>query len=237
MVKVLLLLLGSAKFGKILLVVGTMALSIAAYSLVFGWPYAVGLVLLIFIHEMGHYMAAQQRGLKVGLPTFIPFVGAWIQLKEQPMNAEVEAYVGMAGPLVGSIGALGCYILARELDNRLLLALSYSGFFINLFNLVPVSPFDGGRITAVLSPRIWLVGAPMLLAFFLWRPSPLLILMAIMSAPSVMAAFRYRADAPEHKRYYETSLETKVTYASLYLGLAAFLAIMSFDVKNMLGPS
>src|SRR5215467_12185116 len=188
MIKLILLLLCAAKLGKILTVVGTMALSIAAYSLVFGWRYAVGFVLLIFVHEMGHFVAARQRGLNVGLPTFIPFVGAWIQLKDQPMNAETEAYVGFAGPLVGSMGALACYFLARNFDSRLLLALSYSGFFLNLFNLIPLSPFDGGRITAVLSPRIWLAGVPILIALFFWRPSPLLILMALLAAPQVMRA-------------------------------------------------
>jgi Zn-dependent protease len=237
MLKLILLILTSAKFGKILLTVGTMALSILAYSLVFGWTYAVGFVLLIFVHEMGHFLAARQKGLNVGLPTFIPFVGAWIQLKDQPMNAETEAYVGFAGPLVGSIGALACYFLAREFDSRLLLALSYAGFFINLFNLIPLSPFDGGRITAVLSPRVWLIGAPILLALFLWRPSPLLVMMAIIAAPQVMRAFRYNPAAPENAAYYATSFETKLTYGASYLGLAAFLAVMSYDVKAMLGPA
>ncbi len=237
MLKLILLVLASAKFGKILLTVGTMALSILAYSLVFGWAYAVGFVLLIFVHEMGHFVAARQKGLNVGLPTFIPFVGAWIQLKDQPMNAETEAYVGFAGPLVGSIGALACYFLAREFDSRLLLALSYAGFFINLFNLIPLSPFDGGRITAVLSPRVWLIGAPILLAIFLWRPSPLLVMMAIIAAPQVMRAFRYNPAAPENAAYYDASLETKLTYGASYIGLAAFLAVMSYDVKAMLGPA
>src|SRR5215469_16647682 len=188
MLKLILLVLASAKFGKVLLTVGTMALSILAYSLVFGWTYAIGFVLLIFVHEMGHFLAAKQKGLNVGLPTFIPFVGAWIQLKDQPMNAETEAYVGFAGPFLGTVGALGCYFLARQLDSRLLLALSYSGFFLNLFNLIPLSPFDGGRITAVLSPKLWFLGAPLLVLAFLRWPSPLLVMMAVIAAPQVWRA-------------------------------------------------
>lgn len=139
MIKTLLLLLNAAKLGKILLSSGTMLLSVFAYAFVFGWWYAVGFVALIFVHEMGHYIAARRRGLDVGLPTFIPFVGAWIQLKELPHNAETEAYVGMAGPLAGTLGALACYFLARSTDSHLLLALAYSGFFLNLFNLIPLS--------------------------------------------------------------------------------------------------
>lgn len=237
MIKLLVLLFSALKLGKILTVVGTMAISVVAYSFVFGWWYAVGFVLLILVHEMGHYLAARHRGLNVGVPTFIPFVGAWIQLKEQPMNAETEAYVGFAGPLIGTVGALVCYFLARHYDNSLLLALSYSGFFINLFNLIPISPFDGGRITSVLSPRIWFFGVPILLAMFLWRPSPMLIVVALLAVPQLGRAIRYNPNLPENAAYYGTSTETKVTYGLYYLALAAFLAVMSYDVHQMLGPA
>src|SRR5690349_8672191 len=121
-VKTLLLLLGGAKFGKVLLTSGTMLVSIGAYALLWGWPFAVGFVLLIFLHEMGHYVAARQRGLNVGAPTFIPFVGAWIELKDLPHNAETEAYVGMAGPVAGTAASLACYEAGRFLDSPLLVA-------------------------------------------------------------------------------------------------------------------
>ena len=103
-----------------------MALSVFAYSLVWGWRYAAGFVALIFVHEMGHYLAARQRGLNVGAPVFIPFVGAWIALKDKPMNAETEAYIGYAGPLVGTLGALACYFYARYTGEQLFLALAYA---------------------------------------------------------------------------------------------------------------
>ena len=176
--KLILLLLSGfkyLKFGKLLATGGTMLLSVAAYALVFGWRYAAGFVLLLLLHEMGHYIAARQRGLDVGAPVFIPFVGAWIQLKDMPHDADTEAYVGLGGPLAGTVASLACYFAARSTGSDLLLALSYAGFFINLFNLIPLSPFDGGRITAVLSPRIWLVGVPVLVALFFWRPSPCLL--------------------------------------------------------------
>jgi len=236
MIKAFLLLLTAAKFGKLLTVAGTMAISIVVYSFVFGWAYSVGFVLLILVHEMGHFVAARQKGLNVGVPTFIPFVGAWIALKDRPMNVETEAYIAFAGPLLGTVGALACYYLSREYDSRLLLAVSYSGFFLNLFNLIPLSPFDGGRITAILSPRIWLVGAPLLVAIFLWRPSPMLIVMAVLAAPHVIKAFKFDAKAPENASYYATKPETRMTYAFYYLALAGFLSVMSFDVHNMLEP-
>lgn len=233
--KVLLALLATGKMGKILITAGTMFLSIVAYAWIFGWRYSVGLVLLIFVHEMGHYVAARQRGLNVGAPTFIPFVGAWIQLKDLPHDVETEAYVGFAGPFVGTLGALACYFLARQTDSMLLLALANAGFFLNLFNLIPLSPFDGGRITAIVSPRVWLLGVPILACLFFYRPSPLLIMMAIIAAPQAMKAWKYDHSAPENAAYYSVSLEQKITYGVYYVGLAAFLAIMSYDVHQMLG--
>ena len=231
--KLLLLLLNGAKLGKVLMTGGTMLLSVVAYSFVFGWWYAAGFVALIFVHEMGHYVAARQRGLAVGAPTFIPFVGAWIQLKDQPHDAETEAYVGLAGPLWGTLGALACYWVARSTDSNLLLAVSYAGFFLNLFNLIPLSPFDGGRVTAVISPRLWLVGVPILVALFLWRPSPLLILMAILAAPNVIKALRGIRD-PREEAYYAVPADVRVQYGLFYLGLAAFLALMCHDLHEEL---
>ncbi|SAI54145.1 Zn-dependent proteases [Bordetella ansorpii] len=223
------------KFGKLLTTGGTMLLSIGAYALVFGWRYAAGFVLLIFVHEMGHYVAARQRGLDVGAPTFIPFVGAWIQLKDMPHDAETEAYVGLGGPFAGTLASLACYFAARDTGSDLLLALSYSGFFINLFNLIPVSPLDGGRITAVLSPRVWLLGVPVLVGLFFWSPSPILILVAILALPNAIKAFKYDPDLPENQAYYgATTLESKLTYGCAYLALVALLAILSHDVHEML---
>jgi Zn-dependent protease len=237
MIKLLLLLLGGLKFGKLLTTGGTMLISLVVYGWLFGWRYAAGFIGLLFVHEMGHYIAARQRGLDVGAPTFIPFVGAWIELKQLPHDAETEAYVGLGGPLLGSLGALACYFVARDGGSEMqwLLAVSYSGFFLNLFNLIPISPLDGGRITAVLSPRIWLLGAPVLIGVFMVRPSPVLIMVALLAVPQLMKAWRYRADDPANAGYYQSSLEDKLTYGTAYLGLLAFLAVMTHDVHEMLG--
>ncbi|KAB0661442.1 site-2 protease family protein [Burkholderia diffusa] len=208
MTKLLLLIFGGLKLGKVLMSAGTMLASIAVYALFYGWRFAAGFVALLLVHEAGHYVAAQRRGLDVGLPTFIPFVG--------------------------TLGALACYAAARHYDSNLLLALAYTGFFLNLFNMIPLSPFDGGRITAVLSPRIWFAGVPVLIALFAYRPSPLLIVMAILALPQLKRAWRYDPDAPENRAYYTTSVETKTTYALFYVGLLAFLALMTSGVHDML---
>jgi len=237
MIKMLLLLVGGLKFGPLALTGGTMLLSLVTYAFVFGWGYAAGFVLMLLVHEMGHYIAAKRRGLNVGAPTFIPFVGAWIQLKEQPMNVETEAYVAFAGPFLGTLGAFAVYFWAREVDSRLLLAVAYSGFFLNLLNLLPVSPLDGGRITAILSPRVWLLGAPIMLGLLLWRPSPVLLLVALFAAPQVMKAWRHDPNSPEARAYYNAPLDARIEYGVLYLGLTALLALMTYSVHGMLAGS
>jgi Zn-dependent protease len=133
------------------------------------------------------------------------------------------------------VAALLCYFLARSYDSSLLLALSYAGFFLNLFNLIPLSPFDGGRITAVLSPRLWLLGVPILVTLFFMRPSPMLILVGLLAAPQVIKAWKFDPNAPENAAYYTTTAETRLTYGIYYLALTAFLAIMSSEVHDMLG--
>src|SRR5215469_7398921 len=121
MIKLLILLFSVLKLGKVGGTALTMLLSLGVYATVFGWPYAAGFIGLMFVHEMGHFLAARQRGLSVSAPTFIPFVGAWIQLKDQPMNVETEAYVAAAGPFLGTVGAVLVYFWARETHSGLLL--------------------------------------------------------------------------------------------------------------------
>jgi len=231
----LLLLLSSLKWGKLATSGGTMLLSLAVYATIWGWPYAAGFIALMFVHEMGHFVAARRCGLNVGAPTFIPFVGAWIELKDQPVDVRTEAYVAVAGPLVGTIAAVAVYLLGRWTDSMVLLAIAYAGLFLNLLNLLPISPLDGGRITAIISPRIWLIGAPMMLAMLLYRPSPVLAIIAIMAFPQLIKAWKYDPKAPENRAYYGVPLQAKLEYGGLYLALTAYLGIMTFEVHEMLG--
>lgn len=233
MIKVFLLLFSAGKLGKLFITGGTMLFSMLAYSWIFGWRYAVGFVLLILFHELGHYVAARQRGLDVGVPTFIPFVGAWIQIKEQPTNVETEAYIAFAGPVIGTLAAMGCYWLARENGSQLLLALAYAGCMINLFNLIPISPLDGGRITAIISPKIWLLGLPLLVGLFFYNHSPMLILILILAYPQIKQAIWPNPDAIP-QGYYEASFNERTNYAVLYLGLVVFLSMMTYLLHDSL---
>ena len=232
--KTLLALLAGAKFGKILLTCGTMLLSVVTYSFFFGWWYAIGFVGLIFFHEMGHFAAARQRGLNVGAPTFIPFVGAWIQLKEQPMDVETEAYVAMAGPVIGTFAAMGCYYAAEVYQSPLLLALAYAGLMLNLFNLIPLSPLDGGRITSIISPKTWWLGIPIIILLFTWNQSPMLLLVALLAIPHLLSTFR-TSESPLPSRYYAVAPSTRWSYATYYLLLTGFLGVMTYETHRAVG--
>lgn len=237
MLKLLLLVFSGLKFGKLLTTGGTMLISLVVYAFIYGWRYAAGFIALLFVHEMGHFIAARQRGLNVGAPTFIPFLGAWINMKDMPRNAETEAYVGLGGPLLGTLGALPFYFIARDTgpEGAWVMAIAYAGFFINLFNLIPLSPLDGGRITAVLSPRLWLLGVP-IIGFMLWRnpTNPVLILIVLLAIPQVIKAWKFRRNDPADGGYYVASLSTRITYGAIYIGLLAFLASMVFDAHEWL---
>ena len=227
--KILLALLLAGKAGKLLVTGGTMALSVFAYALVYGWRYAVGFVGLIFVHEMGHLLAARQRHLAVGAPVFIPFVGAWVALKDARLDPETEAHVALGGPMLGSAAAFACYLVARDNGEPLWMAIAYAGFFLNLFNLIPLRPLDGGRIVGVISPKVWLVGVPVLLGVFWWRPSPLLVLIAVMAVPQVWAAWR----EPEHPAC-AVSTQAKWQYGAQYLALVIGLAVLALDAHERL---
>src|ERR1700732_1786114 len=153
------IILPALKFLPILLKSGgSMLFMIWIYTRLWGWKFAVGFVLLLLIHECGHLIVARKFGLKVGAPVFIPFMGAFIALKEAPRNAWMEACVGIGGPILGSLGALFCNLLGEIFDAPIFIALAFTGYFLNLFNLTPVGMLDGGRIVTALSPWLWLPG-------------------------------------------------------------------------------
>lgn len=232
--KALLAIFTVLKLGKVLTSAGSMLATLWIYALIYGWRFAAGFIGLLFVHEMGHYLAARQRGLNVSLPYFIPFFGAAIMLRDEPHDAETEAYVAYAGPFVGTLAAFACYFMGRETGDKLWYALAQSGFFLNLFNLVPIHPLDGGRITAVLSPRIWFLGVPMLIALFFYYPSPILVVIAVMAIPSLVKAWRYDPSAPENQQYYGISAQVRFEYMVLYLGLAAVLAMQVEATASLL---
>lgn len=202
---------------------GTMFLTIGVYAMMWGVWFAVGFVLLIFVHECGHLLAAKRLGLKVGAPVFIPFMGAFIALKEAPRNAWIEAQVGIGGPMLGTLGAGVCELIHLGTGNPMFGALAYTGFFLNLFNLMPVGFLDGGRIVTALSPWMWLIGFAILAGMTIMHPNFLLILILIASLPRLFSLFRAKSD--EERRYFEITPEQRWIMACMYFGLIALLVL------------
>jgi Zn-dependent protease len=206
------------KFGKLAGTAISMFIMIWAYSVQYGWLYAAGFVLLIAVHESGHVLAARRAGLNVSMPIFIPFFGAFISMKQQPTNARTEAIIAAGGPVVGSIGAFVCLAFGVLYNNNLLLALAYTGCLINLFNLVPVHPLDGGRIVSAISPWLWLVGIPVLVIVAIKFPNPIVILFVILGAFQAFRTWR-----SPNKQYFAVSAGTRMAFAALYFGLMIVL--------------
>lgn len=212
------------KFFPVLLKTGgTMILSIGAYALNWGWRFALGFVLLLFVHECGHLIAARFFGLKVGPPMFIPFMGALIALKDAPKDAWMEAWVGIGGPLLGTLGAIVCEGLFQVTGHPLFRGLAYVGFLLNLFNLAPIGFLDGGRIVTALSPWLWLVGAVVMVALLFLHPNFIVLLILILSLPRLWFLFRKKTE--EERRYFEISPGRRLVMAGMYFGLIALLLV------------
>ena len=214
-----------AKFGAVLLkfkFLFSMFVSAAVYVWLGGWWFGIGLVVLLFIHEMGHVLEARRQGLPVSVPIFIPFMGALITMKQMPHDAWREAKLAIAGPLLGSAGALALYIAGVAEDSRPLKALAFLGFFINLFNLLPVIPLDGGRISAALHPALWFAGFLALVALVIFRPNPILIIILLLAGSELWRRWQLRHH-PEMQEYYRVAPHRRLIMGLLYFGLAAAL--------------
>jgi Zn-dependent protease len=216
---------------KVFTTSASMLVSVAAYAWLWGWKFAVGFVLLILVHELGHYVEARRQGLDVGAPMFIPFLGAAILLKENPLNAWREAQIAIAGPIVGSIGAAAVWLVGEQIDSDLLRALGFTGFFLNLFNLLPVVPLDGGRIVAAIHPIFWLLGFAGLVGLIFVAPNPILIVIALFVGMELWRRWRERG-RPETASYYAVEPWQRVAAAVGYFGLAALL-VLGMDASHI----
>ena len=198
--------------------------SVAAYALLWSWWFAVGLVLLLFVHELGHVLEARRQGLKTSAPMFIPFLGALITLKQVPHDVWREARLALAGPYIGTLGALAFWVVGVATERDFFTAMAYVGFFLNLFNLLPIVPLDGGRAVAALHPAFWLVGLIALAALMVVAPNPILILILVIGGFELWNRWRDRGST-EAKEYYSISPGKRAAVAVAYLGLAAVLVV------------
>jgi Zn-dependent protease len=210
---------------KLFVTAGTALVSVAAYSLFFGWWFAAGFVALIFVHEMGHVIALRREGIQASAPMFVPFMGAAIFSKSLGDNALAEARVGLAGPILGSIGAAAVAVVGALTGSDLLTALAYFGFFINLFNLLPVVPLDGGRAAAAMSPWMWFAGLGVLVALdFLQPGNPILLIITLFAAFQTYHRWQQRkTHSLAQAAYYRVAPRHRLLVGAVYVGLIVAL--------------
>jgi len=212
---------------KLLTTSGTMLVSVAAYSLIWGWTFAAGFVLLLFVHEMGHVIQLRREGIKASAPMFIPFMGAVVAAKSLGRDAAAEARVGLAGPVLGSLGAALLIPVWHATGNPFWQALAFTGLFLNLFNLLPVIPLDGGRAMAAMAPWMWFVGLAAMGALVVLFPNPIILLIFALAAYSTYGRWRARraGAGTEAASYYAISRTQRIAIAAVYIGLIAALVV------------
>jgi Zn-dependent protease len=221
--KALLLILGQV---KLLATAGTMLVSVVAYATIWGFSFALGFVILLLVHEMGHVIALRRAGIKASAPMFIPFMGALITARSLGEDALAEARVGLAGPILGSLGAAVCVVIWQITGHDYWRALAFTGFFLNLFNLLPVVPLDGGRAMAAMAPWMWFAGFAGMIALAVIFPNPIILIIVVFAGFETWRRWKQRrAGGAEQEAYYRVSPRNRALVAITYLTLIALLVI------------
>ncbi|GAC1503410.1 MAG: hypothetical protein NVS1B14_08760 [Vulcanimicrobiaceae bacterium] len=200
---------------------GSFLLSIWFYALFWGWKFAALFVVLIAVHEFGHYFTMRFYGVPGSLPFFIPGMGALVNMRGTPPSAFHESLIALAGPVLGTVGAAACVFIGAASGQPFWYAGAYMGFFLNLFNLAPVMPLDGGRIVGSISPRIWVAGLVIFVIAIFWLHinNPLIWILIVLSLPQVWAAWKGTLNA----QYYNVTFRQRAIIAVAYFALAAIL--------------
>jgi Zn-dependent protease len=224
--KSVLALLKFATIGKLLLSGSSMFLYIGVMALRSGPAFGVGFVVLLLLHELGHATTIRRHGLKAGWPIFIPFFGAMIALKERPPTREIDAEISFGGPLWGTIASFGVasvYFLTRS---PFWLSLGYTGLFLNMFNLTPVRPLDGGAIVEMFSRRAWILGGIVIVGLFLMNPMSPALLMMLFALPRMLKRSAQQLEP--------ISDAARRRWAIRYFGLLGFAAGGMYFTRTLL---
>ena len=218
---------------KLLATAATMAVSVAAYGAIWGFSFALGFVVLLLVHEMGHVIALRREGIRASAPMFIPFLGAVISARSLGDNALAEARVGLAGPILGTIGSLVCLGLWLVTGHDYWRALAFTGLFLNLFNLLPVVPLDGGRAMAAMTPWMWFAGFAGIVVLAFVFPNPIILIIAVFAAFETYRRWQQRrAGGLAQQAYYQVSARGRLLVGAVYLGLVALL-VVGMDVTHL----
>src|SRR5277367_3630029 len=176
-------------------------ISIGFYAMLFGWPYAIAIMVLLLIHEMGHYIWMKALGLNPQLPIFIPGIGAYVAMTKLPPDQATHAWVALAGPLVGGLGCTILYWLGVHSGNAWLLAAGSTGFFLNLIQLIPAKPLDGGFVIQAVSKWLLIPGVAIMLVADYMLQSVLLLIISGLSILSLVHQFMTMYRKADAARY------------------------------------
>jgi len=217
-------------FGTII----SLVISFGGYAVFYGPWFAVALVTMIFVHEMGHVLEIRRQGMEATAPIFIPFMGAAIFQRTHPTDALKQAQIGIAGPIAGTIGATAAFALYGSTHSPVLLLAALIGFYINLFNLIPIWQLDGAWILAPVSKWFQVAGYAIIgvgALFFHFLLSPLIIIIALLGIPSLIRRFR------EASNPYYTSVPSGGRWAmgGAWLALVIYLGVASLQASTLLG--
>jgi Zn-dependent protease len=202
----------------------TMLVSIGAYALLFPVWFAVGLVVLIWVHEMGHVLQLKREGIEASAPMFIPFIGAFVAMKQIPKDALAEARVGLAGPVLGTLAGIATLGLYAATQNPVFLGLAYFNFIINLLNLAPLLPLDGGRAVGAMSPVFQFLGLVTMVGLFF--VAPIMVFIALLGLPELWHRWKTR-HTPEGRAYYDIAPRHRVAVGVVYLALITSLGLLT----------
>jgi len=202
----------------------TMLVSIGAYALLFPVWFAVGIVVLIWVHEMGHVLQLKREGIEASAPMFIPFIGAFVAMKQMPKDALAEARVGLAGPVLGTLAGIATLGLYAATQNPVFLGLAYFNFIINLFNLAPLLPLDGGRAVGAMSPVFQFLGLVTMVGLFF--VAPIMVFIALLGLPELWHRWKTR-HTPEGRAYYDIAPRHRVAVGVVYLALITSLGLLT----------
>src|SRR5437773_10407043 len=229
------------KYGGLLLLkipaLGTVVsvlISFAGYAWIRGPWFAAALIAMIFVHEMGHVLQIRRQGMQATAPIFIPFLGAAIFQRSHPTDALKQAQIGIAGPIAGTIGATAAFFLYLSTQWEVFLLAALIGFYINLFNMIPVWQLDGAWVLAPVSKWFQLAGylliAVGVLAFGF--VSPLIIIIALLGIPTLVQRFRDSSNP----YYTSVPMRGRIAMGAAWLALVIYLGVMSLQADTLLGP-
>jgi Zn-dependent protease len=206
---------------KSVLFLGSMAVSIGAYAQLWGWKYALGFVVLLLIHELGHVVALRVRGVRASALVFLPLLGAFTAWEPKERRPYQEAETALAGPILGTVGSLAAAWYAHSSGSSLIRALAFTGLLLNLFNLIPLVPLDGGRVARLTYPWVWAVMAVGLIGYLVVRPRPLVVVALVLVGYELYSQVRH----PEAHDRASIEPQQRLTLSLAYLTLVVVIVI------------